>query len=391
MTIGDRVKQSRERQNLSQIQLAVRAGVSQSAISRLESGNTKSVDQTTIQALAVVLGAEILEASPGTAHGTGGGQFRVGFCESVFSAPLVTMSASGHVLAASRETDAVPVWLARAGVTAEEAKASAQATSTPFSERGLIKALLIDRHFDAIVLPNLGSPADIGLRRCARVAAHQGCDLFYLSRVQPGSAQAELSADAPSLSEIIERSASPLLWLQVDGQSSVISRELGMFSSRVSDALKPREVAWTGLMSELSPHSAILVATYEPWSSWFRRRLSDWSEGRGLRLQRVTKSPRDYAAGRLPLITHDVFVPAYPGSGSQPGWARIMQFVAALGAITNQLRSELHGPVPRSQAMAAISRYFQIDADGLIAALAPVYPGFDAMLYHDIIERLPMT
>ncbi len=56
MRIGDRVKQLRQKRRLTQVELAERAGVSQTVISRLESNLNQTVNSDVLKGLAKALG-----------------------------------------------------------------------------------------------------------------------------------------------------------------------------------------------------------------------------------------------------------------------------------------------------------------------------------------------
>jgi transcriptional regulator with XRE-family HTH domain len=74
MTLADRLRARRKSADLTQVELAERAGVSQSVVSRLESGTTTEASWSVMAAIAKALGAtpeELLEGSaPATADGS---------------------------------------------------------------------------------------------------------------------------------------------------------------------------------------------------------------------------------------------------------------------------------------------------------------------------------
>jgi transcriptional regulator with XRE-family HTH domain len=59
MTLGERVKTLRERQGLTQSELAQRCGIAQATISRLETGDLKDVQSSVAKRLARALGVTV--------------------------------------------------------------------------------------------------------------------------------------------------------------------------------------------------------------------------------------------------------------------------------------------------------------------------------------------
>jgi transcriptional regulator with XRE-family HTH domain len=58
-TLGERIKALRQKQGLSQGELARRCGISQAAISRLETGSMKDVETAIARRLARALGTSV--------------------------------------------------------------------------------------------------------------------------------------------------------------------------------------------------------------------------------------------------------------------------------------------------------------------------------------------
>jgi transcriptional regulator with XRE-family HTH domain len=56
MALGDRIKEQREKRHLTQMELAVKAGVNQALISRLESKVSASTNSEVLKRLAEALG-----------------------------------------------------------------------------------------------------------------------------------------------------------------------------------------------------------------------------------------------------------------------------------------------------------------------------------------------
>jgi transcriptional regulator with XRE-family HTH domain len=318
MSIGEEIRELREEKDWSQSDLASKAGVDASILSRLESGFVKNPSRETIKKLAKALGvtsSRLLRQIKETRDDTESALLRIGFGHCIWAAPIIALvmetriaglkvTSYGHKKSGNDEAIYEPFWYDATELKRGKAiKAgpsyvkgsdidrlpnvedwSTESDLKAFTADDLVHLLLADE-VDCIMVPGEHfKPYSSLLIRSAYImnTARSGCSLLAIGNDLNKEKKYE---NFETLLKNVQTGINGPQVTTFFARGTIAERQLGFYLSQYAKDLRQFyldlgdwEKSWFQLKATLETEGGLFFIGWEPQLSWIQKKVKEFNK-----------------------------------------------------------------------------------------------------------------